>query len=142
MTPLPPPSTPVPAYIPCHPKDVPTLPYCVDALQRHPQVGTIHIVAPASVEPACKGLGVEFIEEESLLEHWFPADIQDRDTRWYYQMMLKLSPAFRPDEERPDRYLIIDADTVLLDSFPLLDDVTGQALHPKMLRHDVPYFNG
>ncbi len=142
MTPLPPPETAVPAYIPCHPKDVPTLGYCVAALKRHPQITTIHVVAPAAVEPACQRLGVEFIDETTLLEHWFPADIQDRDTRWYYQMMLKLSVAFRPDGLAPDRYLIIDADTVLLDSFPLIDEATGQVLHPRMLRHDVPYFNG
>lgn len=138
---LPTPETKVPAYIPCHPKDIPTLPFCVASLRRHPQITTISVIAPSSVAPTCAELGVEFLDEESLLAHWFPADIDDRDSRWYYQMFLKLSVAFQ-GEGAPDRYLIIDADTIFLHDFPLVDDASGTVLHPRMERHDVPYFTG
>jgi len=131
----------VPAYIPCHPKDVPMLPFCVDGLRSHPQIGTISVIAPAEVAPACAALGVEFVDEESLLAHWFPGDIDDRDNRWYYQMFLKLSVAFLGDRA-PDRFLIMDADSTLLHGFPLVDERTGTVLQPRTDRHDVPYYAG
>lgn len=117
------------------------LPFCVESLRRHPQVTTISVIAPTEVEPDCARLGVGFIEETSLLEHWFPPDVSDRDTRWYYQMLLKLSVAYR-DADRPDRFLIIDADTTLLNDVPLIDPGSGTVQHPRTRRVDEPYFNG
>jgi hypothetical protein len=130
----------VPAYIPCHPKDLPTLGFCVEALRRHPQVTSISVIAPAVLEAACRELGVNFVHEETLLEPWSALGTPGVDDRWYYQMYLKLSVAFAP--EPPDRYLIIDADTVLLQPFELVDEQTGSVLHPRMTEHVVPYYRG
>jgi len=131
----------VPAYIPCHPKDLAMLPFCVASLRRHPQVGEISVIAPSVVAPVCAELGVRFLEESSLLAHWFPPDLDDQDNRWYYQMLLKLRVAFL-DQDAPGRFLIIDADTVFLHNFPLIDEATDTVLHARLERHDVPYYNG
>jgi hypothetical protein len=130
----------VPAYIPCHPKDLPTLGFCVQALRRHPQVTTISVIAPPVLEADCRRLGVEFVNEETLLEPWAGLDTPDTDQRWYYQMYLKLSVAFSADP--PDRYVVFDADTVLLHPFALIDEETGSVLHPRMTEHVVPYYTG
>jgi hypothetical protein len=131
----------VPAFIPCHRKDLPTLPFCIEALRRHPQITTIHVICDSSMKPDCVRLEVEHIDELSLLKHWFPTDEPYGDKHWYYQMFLKLSVAFATDFG-VDRYLIIDADTVLLHSFPLIDDAGGAILHPKMTEHHIPYYTG
>jgi hypothetical protein len=133
--------TRVPAFVPCHPKDLVTLPFCVDALRRHPQITTISVIGQRSLQPYCKQLGIGFVDELSLLDPWFPASEPMSDRRWYYQMFLKLSVAFG-ENEVPDRYLIADADTVLLRSFPLIDEQTGTVLHPRMGEHVTPYYTG
>ena len=130
----------VPAFIPCHPKDVPTLPFCVEALRRHPQVGEISVISPASVIPDCERLGVSHVDELGLIDPWFDPSTPYGDLRWYYAMFLKLGVAFMDDA--PDRYLIIDSDTVLLHSMPLIDDASGAALHPRMSEHVIPYYTG
>jgi hypothetical protein len=138
---LPPAERRVPAFIPCHPKDLPTLPFCVDALQRHPQVTSVTMIAREDLRPQSAALGVDFVDELSLLAPWFPADEPMSDRRWYYQMFLKLSVAFMPDSA-PDRFLICDADTVLLHPFPLIDEASGTVLHPRMREHVLPYYSG
>jgi hypothetical protein len=130
----------IPAFIPCHPKDVPTLPHCVEGLRRQPQIGTISVIAPASVKAECERLGVQHVDELELIEPWFDPSTPYGDLRWYYAMFLKLSVAFMDDA--PERFFIIDADTVLLHPFPLVDEETGTVLHPR-LEDDVPaYFTG
>jgi hypothetical protein len=131
---------PIPAYIPCHPKDVPTLPSCVAGLRRHPQVGEISVVAPASVKPECERLGVRHVDELEVIDPWFDPSTPYGDLRWYYAMFLKLGVAFM--EDAPGRYLIIDCDTVLLHPMPLIDEESGAALHPRMSEHVVPYYTG
>jgi hypothetical protein len=138
---LQPAETRVPAYVPCHPKDLPTLPFCVEALRRHPQVTTISLIGRRSLQPHCERLGIGFVDELSLLDPWFPQNEPMSDRRWYYQMFLKLSVAFA-GEQAPDRYLISDADTVLLHSFPLIDESSGTVLHPRMAEHVTPYYSG
>jgi hypothetical protein len=131
---------PIPAYIPCHPKDLVTLPFCVESLARHPQVGTIHVIAPREVAPECRRLGVEYLYEGDLLDTWFPEDTPYGDTRWFYQQALKMSVAFMDDA--PDRYLIFDADTVLLHPFPLVDEDSGVVAHPRLDDDTPAYFAG
>ena len=129
----------VPAYIPCHAKDLPTLPFCVRALQRHPQVGAITVIAARSLEERARALGAEFLDELELFEPWFAGEEEGR-RRWYYQMALKLAIAEAPDA--PERFLTVDADTVFLHDFRLFDDETGTALHPRMSEHHEPYYAG
>jgi hypothetical protein len=130
-----------PAFVPCHPKDLVTLPFCVEALRRHPQITTVSVIGQRSLQPHCEHLGIGFVDELSLLDPWFPASEPMSDRHWYYQMFLKLSVAFGEDDP-PDRYLIADADTVLLHPFPLIDEVSGTALHPKMSEHVTRYYSG
>ena len=130
----------VPALIPCHPKDLATLPFCVQALRGHPQVTTISVIGAQSLRPDCERLGIGFVDERSLLDPWFPDSEPMGNRRWYYQMFLKLSVAF--GDEPPDRYLICDADTVLLRPFQLIDETSGCVLHPRMSEHVVPYYAG
>jgi hypothetical protein len=130
----------VPAYIPCHAKDLGTLPYCIEGLRKHPQVGAIHVVAAAELKADCDRLGVGFVDELSLVDPWFPADSPYGDLRWFYAMALKLSVAFIPDA--PPRYLILDADTVFLRPFPLFDEKTSVVLHPRMKERRQPYYTG
>jgi hypothetical protein len=139
--PLPPAEKRVPAFIPCHPKDLPTVSFCVDGLRRHPQVTSVTMIAPAELRPHSEALGVGFLDELSLLDPWFPSDEPMSDRRWYYQMFLKLSVAFMADGA-PDRFLICDADTVLLHPFPLIDEESGTVLHPRMGEHVMPYYSG
>ena len=130
----------IPAYVPCHPKDLPTLPFCLEALGRHPQVGEITVIGEQSLAPRCHSLGVAHINELELLDPWFPADAPFGDWRWYYAMFLKLSISFLADA--PDRYLVCDADNVFLHPFPLIDEGSGAVLHPRMTDHIVQYYAG
>ena len=131
----------IPAFLPCHPKDLATLPFCVESLRRHRQITSISVVAERSLEPHCKRLGVEFMDELSLLAPWFPVDQPYGDRRWYYQMFLKLSLAFA-EERALDRYLIMDSDTVLLHPFPLIDERSGNVLHPRLTKYVATYMTG
>ncbi len=138
---LPPGETCVPALIPCHAKDLPTLPFCVEALRRHPQITEIRVICAEAIQSDVERLGVGFVDELSLLEPWFSADAPYAYNHWYYQMILKYSAAFLTDLGS-DRFLIIDADTVLLHSFPLIDAQSGVVLHPKMTEHVLAYWTG
>jgi hypothetical protein len=134
----------IPAFLPCHPKDLPTLPFCVESLRGHPQIGAISVVARRSLEPHCERLGVRFVDELSLLAPWFPVDHLDQhygERRWYYQMFLKLSLAFAGEMEL-DRYLVMDSDTVLLHPFPLIDERSGEVLHPRLTKYVAAYMTG
>jgi hypothetical protein len=128
----------VPAYIPCHPKDLDTLPYCVASLQRHPQISEIVVIAAREVERHARALGARFVDEVDLFEPWFEGE--DRLQRWYYQMALKLAIAEAPDA--PERFMTIDSDTVFLHDFRLIDDASGTVLHPRMSEHRAPYYVG
>src|ERR1700722_14456863 len=113
---LPPGETRVPALIPCHAKDLPTLPLCIDSLRRHPQITDIRVIAAEAIRSQIEQLGVGFIDELALLSPWFSDDAPYAYNHWYYQMILKYCAAFLPDLGS-DRFLIIDSDTVLLHPF-------------------------
>jgi hypothetical protein len=130
----------IPAYVPCHPKDLPTLPFCLAALRRHPELREVTVVGEESLAPRCESLGVAHLNELELLDPWFPADAPFGDWRWYYAMFLKLSISFLADA--PDRYLVCDADNVLLHGFPLVDEGSGAVLHPRMPDHIAQYYSG
>jgi len=134
--------------VPCHRKDLATLPFCVDALRSHPQVASVSVIADRSLQPECERLEVGFVDELSLLEPWFASDEPTGNPRWYYQMFLKLSLAFAEEgalasgQPPLDRYLIVDADTVLLNPFALIDEQLGTVLAPRMSEHFQSYFSG
>ena len=129
------------AFLPCHPKDAKTLRLSVAALQEHPQVGDISVVADRSMEALCAQLGAGFIDELDVSRPWFADTEPYKHTRWYYQQTLKLGLAFTAARDL-EHYLCVDADGVILRPFPFIDPVEGTVLMPRMSEHGERYFTG
>lgn len=105
--------------IPVIPKDLPTLPFCVEAVRRFipHKIQNIYLVAPdtPATRQAAQSLGLIFIDETTILPG-SPNDIHidrpDRQNRkgWIFQQFIKLSARIGT---APD-ILFIDADHILL----------------------------
>lgn len=111
----------VDVVIPAIPKDLGTLPYVIDGVRKHVEhpIGRIYIVAPdsARIRAVCKRKGCTFIHESSVLP-LRKKQIVYRSRRWersgwLYQQLLKLGSS---SIVKQPRYLVIDADTVLIKS--------------------------
>ena len=109
-------------FIPAHAKDFPVLPRCIRALRRflQPAVGTITVVCQESAAElqACIRDDQVICLPEGSIRNLIPKSAVppfrwnglDR-TGWYYQQLVKY--ALRQHVDSP-RYLVIDADTVLV----------------------------
>jgi hypothetical protein len=117
---------PIEVFTACAPRDFATLRWTVAGLRRWLPVGEI-IVATAGAElPAlCQIIGREatVLAEDHLVPGWTLAALRaepvpefPRGAGWYFQQFLKLAHGLR---EGPEYYLVWDADTVPLRSFPL-----------------------
>ncbi|WP_373430068.1 DUF6492 family protein [Paenibacillus sp. GD4] len=105
-------------FIPAIDKDLPTLPYVIDAVRkyvRHP-IGKIHIVAPMSkqIRALCAKKGCKFVHEHRVLPiRKSYIDYRSRTwdrSGWLYQQLLKLNG----DTICKRDFLVVDADTVFI----------------------------
>jgi hypothetical protein len=111
--------TKIDVLIPAIEKDLKTLPYVIDAVNKqvkHP-IGRIYIVAPKRkrIRDLCKMKNCTFVDETSLLPIT-KKDIHYRSKKWdrsgwLYQQLLKMSGDTLCSSEN---FLVIDADTVLI----------------------------
>lgn len=105
--------------IPAIDKDLGTLPHVIDSVRemvRHP-LGRILIVAPdsAKIKALCRKKGCRFVHERTVLP-FAKKDIVHKSrtwdrSGWLYQQLLKLNG---DQVSRTPRFLVIDADTVLI----------------------------
>lgn len=105
--------------IPAIDKDLGTLPYVIDSVRKHVAhpIGRIFVVAPSSprIQDVCRRKGCTFVHEKNVLP-LRKKDIVYRSSRWersgwLYQQLLKLGSSSVVNQRR---YLVIDADTVLI----------------------------
>ncbi|MFD0670101.1 DUF6492 family protein [Cohnella sp. GCM10027633] len=105
--------------IPAIDKDLGTLPYVIDSARKHVAhpIGRIAVVAPDSrgIRAVCKRKGCAFVHERNVLP-MRKSDISYRSSRWersgwLYQQLLKLGSS---SIVKRRRYLVMDADTVLV----------------------------
>lgn len=111
--------TRIDVLIPAIRKDLQTLPYVVQAVRRHSihPIGEVVIVAPRdeAILAACHAHGWKFVDENTVLPIT-KRDIVYRSKRWersgwLFQQLLKLSG---DRLVRAEHFLVIDADTVLI----------------------------
>jgi hypothetical protein len=111
--------------IPLAPKDLPSLPWCIDGLRRHvTEVGDICIVGKRALAPAIQrlALDVRFLDEERFLrDHGI--ELGRPTSGWLLQQLIKLGAHCFVGT---DQWLAVDADTVFLRSFPLTE--AGRAI--------------
>lgn len=113
------PAVKIDVVIPAIDKDLGTLPYVIDSVRKHVAhpIGRIFIVAPDSprIKAVCRRKGCTFVPETTVLplsksqivyrsSHW-------ERSGWLYQQLLKLGSSSITNQRR---YLVIDADTVLI----------------------------
>lgn len=134
------------AYIPVHPKDIPTLGRCLSSVMRYvrPKVGTITIIAKTlspELEGILKSHRALFLSEDEVVRDLKRADIPEIRVReiylsgWYYQQFIKLGIA---EITNVDYFLIIDADTVFLRPIQLLSGNAVRFVRGKQFHE--PYF--
>lgn len=131
----------LPAFVPCHAKDAPTLGFALAGLRAHPQVGEIAVVADPAIEVLALRLGARFIDEREVVRPWFEGSADRQSTTWYYQQLLKLGLALTVAAGH-ERYLCFDADGVPLRDFPFVDPAGGAALTPRMSEWEARYLTG
>ena len=137
-------------FIPAHSKDFPVLPLCVKSLQRYlrPRPARITAVCAESLEDLKRVLSdypVYWLHETSVgdilprekmpIFKWHSGGNSCDRSGWYYQQLLKY--ALRT-HSRTNRYLVIDADTVLLR--PTFFVRNGRVVFYRRTQFHEPYF--
>ncbi len=102
--------------IPCHEKDVDTLPYCIEGINKFVEddINGIFVIGPSrkSLKDVCNSNNVTFVDEYEYMG-FAPKDltrIQEDRRGWLFQQLIKL-------KGKPglcDNYLSMDADLLLL----------------------------
>lgn len=136
---------PIEVFSACLARDLHIFERAVRGLRRHLNVGAIVVAAPRSDFPAFQrrlGSEVELLDERELPLAITLAELRAEPTigaqaGWYFQQFLKL--AFGLMKPEPARYLIWDADTVLLRPIDLFDR-EGRTLFTIADEHYEPYF--
>ncbi|MCM1291896.1 MAG: DUF6492 family protein [Prevotella sp.] len=112
-------STPIDIAIPCIPKDLPTLPLCIESIRKNipHNIKKIYLIGPNTTQmrQAAESLKVSFVDETSILPgspQQIQIDNEKRQNRkgWIFQQFLKLSGNIGKSEY----ILFIDADHILL----------------------------
>lgn len=126
----------VDVVIPFHPKDIDTLPWCIDGIKSHLPASRILVIGRSSTKNDVERLGAEFVDEDTVIPGLRFSSFSGNRWGWYFQQILKLGIA---DRIKTDYYLIVDADAVFLKDVPLFSP-TGKALYATDNHIHDPYF--
>ncbi|MCW2601821.1 MAG: hypothetical protein JWM02_3650 [Frankiales bacterium] len=138
---------PVDVFIPAHPKDFPVLPLCIKALRRYarPRPANITVVCGVPEEELRRVVprqAAGWLHEGAVGDLFardqmrrFVTEAGDR-TGWYYQQLVKY--ALRK-HSATTRYLVMDADTVLIRPTPFVRD--GRSVFHRATQYRLPYFH-
>ncbi|GAA3413082.1 DUF6492 family protein [Paenibacillus hodogayensis] len=113
--------------IPAIAKDLGTLPHVIDGVRKHVMhpIGRIFVVAPGDekIKAVCKRKGCTFVHEGSILplrkQHIVYRSKRWERSGWLYQQLLKLGSSSIVGQRR---YLVMDADTVLIRPHRFVED--------------------
>lgn len=126
----------VDVVIPFHPKDMDTLPWCIDGIKSHLPAARILVIGRSSTKADVERLGAEFVDEDTVIPDLRFSSISGDRWGWYFQQILKLGIA---DRIKTDYYLIVDADAVFMKKVPLFS-AAGKPLYATDNHIYDPYF--
>jgi hypothetical protein len=109
----------VDVVIPVHEKDLATLPWCLNGIRANIPVARILVIGNVKLKSSVEILGVEFVDEDSVVPGITFNSFSGSRGGWYFQQLLKLGIA---DHIKSDYYLAVDADAVFLRKIRLFDD--------------------
>lgn len=130
----------VDVVIPFHPKDIDTLPWCIEGIRSNLPASRVLVIGSAASRPLLKKYDVEFVDEDAVIPGLKLSSHSGKRWGWYFQQILKLGIA---DHVTTDHYLAVDADTVFLRTTPLFS-ASGKPLYAtsESIDHHKPYFEG
>lgn len=136
--------------IPVHEKDYPTLPWCVESVKRHLDVGRVYLVSGDPVpecvlDPGVHGAYVTWVREGGPafpfdapgIEALLPEEHRGQ-AGWYLQQLIKLYAGLCIPG-LSGRYLTIDSDTIVMRPFAL-QTPGGLPVFSTSDEHHEPYF--
>jgi hypothetical protein len=135
-------------FIPAHSKDLAVLPWCVQGLRRYlaPAPSRIVLIPDRSdaLPPAtARRLGVEVLPESAFTDltpvAQMPRIVVKSKFRsgWYFQQFLKWEAR---RWARGPRYLVMDADTVLIAPLVVEEEASGRPILDQGCQYHLPYF--
>ena len=117
-------SNKIDVLIPCHEKDLDTLPLCLRSLRECvlDDIDEVFVVSSDndSVRGICDEFGCKFVDEVSYMG-FSPNDLVSLDVKvrgWLFQQLIKLSGNIGKN----DNYLVLDADVMFVKPYRFLND--------------------